>query len=119
MRTAMSRLTRMLLLGAALTGVGREGELRAMSESFQTAFGVVVGLAALGALLAVLFRPRGSDVRGSGRVTARKQRFEQAHDDDDDAAGKDAWSAVRDSIGGSTSRASSKRTEGYDDRTVS
>jgi EmrB/QacA subfamily drug resistance transporter len=44
----------------ALSGVGREAELRAMTEGFQTAFAVAVGIAAVGALLAVLlFRPRG------------------------------------------------------------
>jgi MFS family permease len=43
----------------ALNGVGREAELRAMTEGFQAAFAVAVGVAALGALLAVLlFRPR-------------------------------------------------------------
>jgi MFS family permease len=42
-----------------LSGVGRGAELRALTEGFQTAFAVAVGLAALGALLAVLlFRPR-------------------------------------------------------------
>jgi MFS family permease len=44
----------------ALRGVGREAELSAMTEGFQTAFAVAVGLAAFGALLAVLlFRPHG------------------------------------------------------------
>jgi EmrB/QacA subfamily drug resistance transporter len=44
----------------ALNGVGREAELHAMTEGFQTAFAVAAGLAALGALLAlVLFRQRG------------------------------------------------------------
>jgi EmrB/QacA subfamily drug resistance transporter len=43
-----------------LSGVGHEAELRAMTEGFQTAFAVAVGVAALGALLAVLlFRARG------------------------------------------------------------
>jgi MFS family permease len=43
----------------ALSGVGREAELRALTEGFQTAFAVAVGVAALGAFLAVLlFRPR-------------------------------------------------------------
>jgi MFS family permease len=42
-----------------VSGVGHEAELRAMTEGFQTAFAVAVGVAALGALLAVLlFRPR-------------------------------------------------------------
>jgi MFS family permease len=40
-------------------GAGREAGLRAMTEGFQTAFAVAVGIAALGALLAVLLlRPR-------------------------------------------------------------
>jgi EmrB/QacA subfamily drug resistance transporter len=44
----------------ALNGVGREAELRAMTEGFQTAFAVAVVIAALGAVLAVLlFRARG------------------------------------------------------------
>jgi EmrB/QacA subfamily drug resistance transporter len=43
----------------ALAGAGREGELQALTEGFQAAFAVAVGIAALGALLAlVLFRPR-------------------------------------------------------------
>ncbi|MGH2779242.1 MAG: MFS transporter, partial [Actinomycetota bacterium] len=43
----------------ALSGVGREAELRALTEGFQTAFAVAVGVAALGAFLALLlFRPR-------------------------------------------------------------
>ena len=44
----------------ALSGLGREAELHAMTEGFQTAFAVAVGVAVLGAFLAVLlFRPRG------------------------------------------------------------
>jgi hypothetical protein len=43
----------------ALSGVGREAEMRTMTEGFQTAFAVAVGLAALGALLAALLvRPQ-------------------------------------------------------------
>jgi len=44
----------------ALSGIGREAELRAMTEGFQTAFAVAVGIAAVGAVLAVLlFRAQG------------------------------------------------------------
>jgi MFS family permease len=39
-------------------GAGREAGLRAMTEGFQTAFAVAAGIAALGALLALLLFPR-------------------------------------------------------------
>jgi hypothetical protein len=43
----------------ALAGAGREGELQALTEGFQAAFAVALGIATLGVLLAlVLFRPR-------------------------------------------------------------
>jgi EmrB/QacA subfamily drug resistance transporter len=45
--------------GDLVSGAGHEAELRAMTEGFQTAFAVAVGIAALGVLLALtLFRAR-------------------------------------------------------------
>jgi EmrB/QacA subfamily drug resistance transporter len=45
--------------GDLVAGAGSEAELRALTEGFQAAFAVAVGIAALGVLLALaLFRPR-------------------------------------------------------------
>jgi hypothetical protein len=73
----------------ALSVAGREADLRAVTEGFQTAFAIAVGLAALGALLAVsVFRARGLAESPTVGAESRLERvgFEQAHDYD---AGKD------------------------------
>lgn len=66
-----------------LSGVGHEAELRAITEGVQTAFAVAVGVAALGALLAVLlFRARRPVEDPTVGAESRRESigFEQAHD---------------------------------------
>ena len=62
----------------ALSGVGREAELRATTEGFQAAFAVAAGLAAIGALLAVLlFRPARAGARPHGAPRAVRQAVQR------------------------------------------
>ena len=76
------------------SGAGREADLSAITEGFQTAFAVAVALAALGALLAaLLFRARGlvePTVGAESRIESIG--FERARDS---ATGKDPMETVQ------------------------